>query len=309
MLAEYGLIHEVFEASSYSSPEVCELRLRTLKDILLKGGLVRDFREGEWRSYFLQNEARWDKRAKELVRKLVNQKRLLPSPAILTELPVNEMDWCREALASKSREPLEEIIGSNLHAARFEEICSIDHLERISTRIEDSSTVRLERRIQSYLKHLSLVLKSSSLIMLIDPHLDPSRPNYSEFVQLVLAARRTDKPQPLIQIHRGCYAGSGPNRTFLKNEAIREAFSSMHHPLKAAGLTVEVFVWDGFHDRYLITDLVGVLMPNGFDVSRDIKAMTTWARMSREARTSVQREFDFPNNAFHQLLLKFTLGQ
>ena len=35
--------------------------------------------------------------------------------------------------------------------------------------------------------------------------------------------------------------------------------------LRAAGLQAEVFVWDDFHDRYLISNLVGISLPNGFD--------------------------------------------
>jgi hypothetical protein len=32
-----------------------------------------------------------------------------------------------------------------------------------------------------------------------------------------------------------------------------------------AGLQAEVFIWDDFHDRYLITDIIGINLPYGFD--------------------------------------------
>ena len=35
-----------------------------------------------------------------------------------------------------------------------------------------------------------------------------------------------------------------------------------------SGLSFEVFLWDDFHDRYLISDLVGILVPYGFDTTR-----------------------------------------
>jgi hypothetical protein len=50
-------------------------------------------------------------------------------------------------------------------------------------------------------------------------------------------------------------------------------------------------------------------MGNGFDTSRVSNDMTTWARLSRDDRERVQREFDYPNNAFRQLHGKFTIGR
>jgi hypothetical protein len=54
----------------------------------------------------------------------------------------------------------------------------------------------------------------------------------------------------------------------------------------------EVFLWDDFHDRYLISDLVGILAPYGFDTTRAPNAITTWSRLGREQRDDVQRELD-----------------
>jgi hypothetical protein len=57
-------------------------------------------------------------------------------------------------------------------------------------------------------------------------------------------------------------------------------------------LSVEVFIWDNFHDRYLITDLIGISAPNGFDTTTNPRDMTTWTRLSRRDRDDVQREHD-----------------
>ena len=35
--------------------------------------------------------------------------------------------------------------------------------------------------------------------------------------------------------------------------------------LLQSNLEVKIFIWDDFHDRYLISDLVGIQMSNGFD--------------------------------------------
>ena len=68
---------------------------------------------------------------------------------------------------------------------------------------------------------------------------------------------------------------------------------ALARPLSAAGLRVEVFVWRSFHDRYLISNLVGISLPNSFDVSRAAPGdSTTWARLGRDTRDEIQREFD-----------------
>ena len=140
MLTEFGLIPDIFDASSYSSPEVCDLRLRNLKDVLLQRGLVRDFRQGEWRAYFSRYEVRWDRRAKELVRKLIAQNRLVCSAAALPQSPQSEVDWCREALASHRTEPLTGVIAAASSSGEFEGESIISSIERLDAAAWSSST-------------------------------------------------------------------------------------------------------------------------------------------------------------------------
>ncbi len=42
----------------------------------------------------------------------------------------------------------------------------------------------------------------------------------------------------------------------------------------------------------MISDLIGVSLSNGFDVSRKPDDITTWTRLSRTDRDDLQREFD-----------------
>jgi hypothetical protein len=77
-------------------------------------------------------------------------------------------------------------------------------------------------------------------------------------------------------------------------------------PLTLANLSVQVFVWDDFHDRYLISNIVGISVPNGFDTTTAHNAKTTWTRLGRVDRDDVQREFDPPSGR-HKLHHKFTL--
>ena len=75
--------------------------------------------------------------------------------------------------------------------------------------------------------------------------------------------------------------------------------------LRAAGLRAEVFVWDDFHDRYLISNLIGISLSNGFDTKAN--QTTTWTRLGRKDRDDVRREFH-PATGSHKLQLRFEVG-
>ena len=145
-----------------------------------------------------------------------------------------------------------------------------------------------------------------SLLTFIDPHLDPTKPRYSGVVELLRAAgRRT--PAPLVEIHRAGYEGSGSRRNYLNIDQLeQDCRSTLASDLQAVGLRVDVFVWDRFHDRYLISNLLGISLPNGFDTSPESAEMTTWTRVGRAARDDVQREFDVASHR-HKLMGRFAI--
>jgi hypothetical protein len=132
--------------------------------------------------------------------------------------------------------------------------------------------------------------------MFIDPHLDPGRPQYRDFGRLLEEAGcRT--PAPSIEVHRVCYRGSGSQRQILNLQEIEEWFrTSLSETLRKVGLNIDVFIWDDFHDRHLISNLVGIAMANGFDTTTAPNAQTTWTRLGRVDRDDIQREFDPASN-------------
>ena len=77
--------------------------------------------------------------------------------------------------------------------------------------------------------------------------------------------------------------------------------------IQVAGLSVDIFVWDQVHDRYLISNLIGVSVPYGFAISKNPAELTTWCRLSRKDRDDVQREYD-PAAKRHGLVHKFRIS-
>lgn len=314
LLADYAITPDVFDVTSYSSEEVCGLYLDVIREAMLDDGLVRDLRDGEWRRSFEGQARAWHRRTKELTRKLATQGRLIPFPSALPDPPVDDRDWCAEALCTDAVQALSGgVIATesvkNAHADD-DRVARIDRIGNAMWWVARSPSVRLSRTLAGYTEHLGPILRYSKSLMVIDPHLDPAQGRYREFGALIEMAGG-GMPSPLIELHRVCYEGSGPGRWFPMQEDgdyFKHRFGGeLAERLRASGLQAEVFVWDDFHDRYLISNLIGVSLPNGFDTTNNPNDTTTWSRLGRDERDDVQREFD-PASHRHALRDRFTVS-
>ena len=216
LISEYAFTPNVFEKESYSSEEVAFLYFQDFKDVLLNRAIVRNLRNGEWLKTFNDNNRSWHIRAKELLKKLIKQNRLNLFPAVLSETPLNDDNWCRESLASHEREPLDGIITSDEILSNYKDISTIVSFNKLSTTQwwKQGPSVRLERTIEAYMEHLRIILQCANSIMFIDPHLDPTRYGYRDFVKMIDIICNRQR-HPLIEIHRVCYEGSGPGRQII----------------------------------------------------------------------------------------------
>lgn len=309
LLQEVAILPDVFLELGYSQPGFCSLCLGMLQQVLLEEAVIRDLRNGSWSRQFSDDSVPWQAAAQKLLKVLAGGNRLVPSPAELKAEPTRPVEWGWEAEASHCRTPLSAILSGN---QTYVELGDKPHWCCAETVCESgwwqsrSPSVRLKRTMADYLRELRVVLRSANSLMFIDPHLDPSYPRYSEFYKIVEAAKRQEvKPQ--IELHRACYDGSGPNRNLLKQLEVVQRFASLHERLRHSGLRAEVFVWDDLHERYLISNLIGIHLGNGFDTSRNRDQETTWGRLSPRNRDDIQREHD-PASKRHELRFQFPIG-
>lgn len=309
MLAEYALIPDIFDTASHASAEECDKHLRELKECLVSRGLVRNLYGGSWWKWAEKHRERWPMRGRELLKKLKQQGRLSEAPACLSEAPEEATAWCAEALASHAQSPLGGILADEATAngcAPHPLIAPISKMTEQTWWLGGKNSIQLTRTTAGYLEALGPTLRHSSSLLFIDPHLDPERLNYASFDKLLYACG-TRSPAPRIQIHRVCYTGTGKDRRLPENGEWERRFrSTLGQAVKQADLHAEVFLWDDFHDRYLISNLIGILMPNGFDTEESHPSVTRWARLDREHRDEAEREFD-PAARKHQLRHRFTL--
>lgn len=295
LLAEYALTPDVFDSSAYSSEEVCGLHLQALKDVLLHEGLIRNLRGGEWAKTFDYSSRSWHQRGKELLKKLRTQHRTVLTEATRPSTPQTDAEWCLEALGSHASHPLAGVIATDATAAPHAGNVTVSSVNRLATApwwAARSPSLRLGRTLTDYQAALASVLRHANSLIFIDPFIDPSdHHQYGDLIR-ILASLHGRSVKPLIEIHRAAWYRSEND----KRPKVEEVVAALRPPIqavaKSAGISVEVFLWDDIHDRYLITDLIGISLPYGFGTTKTPNAQTTWTRLGRDDRDSVQREFD-----------------
>lgn len=309
LLYEYALTPDVFDVSSYSHEEVGTARFEHLKEVFLQEALLRNLRAGEWLSLFRNNERPWHKRGIELLKKMAKQNRIRLVEKALQNPPTSDVDWCREALASHRLNPLTGVISTAMvvnDVGPKPILGRIDRLGSSNCWTCRNSSVRLLRCRANYEDQIRLIMQCANSVMLIDPHLDPSQTRYRDVLPLLLLAGNR-QPAPLLEVHRVIYVSSGRNRQLINSAEWEDRFrNAWSNRLSAAGLKVEIFIWDDHHDRYLITDLIGIEMGNGYDTTSNPNEITTWSRISRKDRDDIQREFDPACNR-HTLRHRFVI--
>lgn len=308
MLDEFALIPNIFDPAAYSTAVLADACLPLLKEPLLQEALVRDLCGGDWSRYCVANTGSLHRLTGEILRKLASANRLRHFPMSGAAVPTCADDWCREGLASASAASLTGIIAAHATKQHFSQpgVASIEKLTGSSWWQSRSSSHTLDRKTPEFLKLLDRVLCQANSLMFIDPNLDPSQHNYREFFSLLQPLSLRD-PRPRIELHRSFCRGDGAGRSFPRIEEWKQAFASLDIQLKGAGLSAEVFLWQDFHDRYLITDVVGVTVGAGFDVTQVVDDKTTWARLGKSDRDDFQRRYD-PASRPLDLKQRFRIG-
>ena len=293
LFSEYAVTPDVFNLACYKSRDLGKTHIGQLQQVFLTEGLVRDLRNGAWQKFVLENDC--DKWVKKVLKNLKLNGRLVPSNPELSHTPQTDSEWCKEALASHDTTPLNGIIVSDA-VERIHKNSLVSSMNKLLFRnvkwwSPADSSLRLKRTIKDYKDALKLILRHANSIMFIDPYIDPEQPNYSDFIQLLEAAGNRS-PQPFVEIHRKSLRGSGKNAPLWDQKNMENTFRKKFGPaLLQSNLEVKVFVWDDFHDRYLISDLIGIQMSNGFDTSTG-PLQTIWSRIGRTDRKDVESDFD-----------------
>ena len=309
MLDEYVLVPDIFDPAAYSNAALIDVCLSFLREPIYQEALVRDLSDGGWSRYCLANSGNLHRSCTEFMRKLAQGNRLRKCGQVGSSCPVDAVGWCQEGVATHASHPFSGTIAA--HATKDavfkgqNQVASIERLAATPWWQARSSSATFDRKTLSYLAALERTLAHANSLMFIDPYLNPSGPRYREFHRLLspLAGRN---PKPKIELHRsfnkGVDQGITPNLAYWQ-----QAFAGLGQQLTQHGLQAEVFIWSDFHDRHLIADVIGITAAAGFDVSNTQNDLTTWSRMGRESKDSIQRQFD-PASRPASLISRFNIG-
>lgn len=311
ILDEYALVPDIFDPNSYSAPNLAGVYLTHIRRSLMEEAVVSDLRAGEWLKSVIANLGTYDVKAKNLLTDLRKNSRIVFRSAVGGGPCTNGLEWCKEGLAAHALERLTGVVAAENLQPQLKYLTgpieSIDRLNLAAWWRPGACTINSERTIAAYLEVLYPVLRYANSAMFIDPHFDPAEARYTEFPK-VLVPMAGRQPVPTIEIHRVVSHGAGRERTPRAPEFWQGRFESLSVRLRKMGLKAKVVLWDNFHDRFLITNHVGISLTNGFDTTTDPAATVVWSRMNRATADEKQREFDLAS-AFHRCQYCFEIGQ
>ena len=309
LLHDLAITPEVFSSAGYSTPERSNDCLLQLEPLLLQEAIIRNLSGGRWKDHLEENLADCSLAGQKLLKAMAP--RLRSFETITYDDPQSPDEWCWEALAGHQREALDGIVVGHESALRHGSdglVCAAERVHEANWWQKRTCSVTLSRRTHDYSKEIERLLRYAKSAAFIDPYIDPTLERYAEFHKLLGICRRRETTLWL-SIHRCGYRGTGTERHTLTECEARQIFRPLAEKLNHPDMRVrvEVFIWAGFHDRFLITDLLGLSVPYGFDIDAcGEERPTRWTRLSREDSDGVLREFD-ENNPLHGFKFKFVL--
>lgn len=282
------------------------LALASLWKGIERFGVIRDLSNGKWGGALDERQVDLHPRSRELLKKLRFNGRVIPAAAQIATSPTAEKDWLAEALASHTAEPkITQFFGTDEFCASVK-VSDYEDLPRGISKIPfcapfsgGGCSIKVDRNVVAYTKVLKPLVKYSRSLMFIDPYLDLQAPNYQDFLILLKNIASINSGVD-IELHRQIKTTNGGQLRSAGDWKQRfEHVLSADPVLKS--LNIKVFIWDEFHDRYLITNLMGISVPYGFDTTNKNEA-TRWSMLSPQDASDVRDEFTDGDPQFRRKL-------
>ncbi|MFL9925055.1 hypothetical protein PQR62_12325 [Herbaspirillum lusitanum] len=267
--------------------------------VLWKGierfGVIRDLADGNWGRTLENRREGLHIRSRELLKKLLRDGRIVKTVASGVSPPVAEMGWLLEALASHAADPeISQFFGTDdfcgpLKAADYQHLPKgISKIPFCSPFSGDGCSIKVDRNVAAYISTLRPLIKYSRSLMFIDPYLDLQSANYKDFL-ILLREIAAVNPGIDIELHRQIKPTQGEKLLSASEWKNRLHDAVAIDPVLKI-LKIKVFIWDEFHDRYLISNLMGISVPYGFDTTKKGDA-TRWSMLSPSDTDDVRQEF------------------
>jgi hypothetical protein len=305
MLREFAFTPEVFFPDAFgvkaangefiAAENHGHLALAALWKGIERFGVIRNLGAGRWAKTLDDRQEELHVRSREVLKKLRLDGRIVSAGVYLPTAPAHEMDWLDEALASHKADPeITQFFGTDvfcelIKASEYQQLPKgISKISFCSPFSGGGCSIKVERNVAAYISALRPLIKYSRSLMFIDPYLDLDAPNYQEFLGLLREIALIN-PGVEIELHRQIKPAHGEQ--FLSATVWKQRFEQIisSDPL-IKSLSIKVLIWDEFHDRYLISNLMGISVPYGFDTTKKSEA-TRWSMLSPQDADDVRQEF------------------
>lgn len=305
MLTHYAIVPSAFSEVLASGGPALELGIGCLSDLCRAEGLFPDMRRGQWKRAVDASGPL----GKRFLAFAVKSRRTYEVENQYPDDPGNNTQWLHEAQAFHAECECGAIItdmGLAASAGGDPVVCSIEGINQTAWWEARSPSKTVTRTTHGYMEAVGLVLRHANSMMFIDAYIDPLADNYREFPSLLLAAAQEGR-KPLIEIHRASWRKVQGKIEVQGAAQWMADFENWSQRLRRAQIGADVYLWEKIHDRFLITDLMGINVPYGFDIADAPDETSTWCRLGVKERDQRQKEFD-KACATHGLVNWFHIG-
>lgn len=245
---------------------------------------------------------------------LHDRHRLVRHPKSMVGNPNTANDWLKIALDSHDKVPFHAIILSQELMDNCERECSafVEFFGSLdSSQWSDCKkpTLMLTKSPAEYRSNLTPVLRYARSLVLVDPYLNPEEPRYFNTIEIcsnLLGNRRGyDRLSGRIDLHADTKHlppnGSIDNYLAEWEKILQPLVDVDKHRFR-------IFLWEAkpgsetMHDRYILTDQCGLLIPGGLDCRNASHPNTTvWSLVAEDDRRRVWADYASSSSPFNLL--------
>lgn len=169
--------------------------------------------------------------------------------------------WVDRAMDEHIRSPFAGIIA---HAnPAYPDLLIAAGLDDADIRFHATGQRHITRTAAEIVDCVRLLLKTSKMVKLVDPHFDPKRARWRRMLALVLAALADNEQNSIkLEIHRAANALPGN---------LRYLFDSYIPDMRPANITVQIFLHPekAMHNRFILAGGGGASFHTGLDDNED----------------------------------------
>lgn len=317
MLFEHAMTPELFDSAFLNTNDSHEIILVEILRGLAQFGMLANLNRDGWIRHVRERVNTLSPATKDKVLSclsvLHDRKRLVRHPRSMTGNPISDCDWLNLSLNSHDRIPFHAIILSqtlmdkcNCERSEFVEFSvSLD-----STQWNDCKrrTVTLNKSRADYRSNLAPVLRHARKIALVDPYLKCVT-RYIDTIKIcssLLGDRGHIRLSGQIEIH-ALKDKQNPHPCI--DDCLVEWERRLRPLADKHQHKFRVLLWKNnpdselkMHDRFILTDQCGILIPGGLDCRDSSSANSTdWSLVDEDVRQNRWANYDSPTSPFELL--------